>query len=255
MKLKCLTILILFNFTVGCGLNIADYNSPPLNVIFSKKIEGSSLRKGEYSEDGQTILLAQAYDGVHIINRKNLKTTAVFEFDDSLSNARLIDNGKELFMADHSGYAQIWDVRSQKKLFSYQFPEGEKLADISDNANYIAYGGYVYDRSTNKLLTEENLHSFRKVLTFINNYNVLYAAFWEIRIVLRDLKNNTFNTWVTEDEIPSATALKNFIIAGTTNGECIIWKVPDKEPFKKVKGPGFFNFISIFFDIFLFRSY
>lgn len=252
MKLKFLTIFMLFNLTVGCALNITDYKSPPLNVFFSKVIEDEGIDHLEYSEDGQTILTASDYGNIHILTRQNLKSVVVIEFDDILANARakahILDNGKKIFMADHSGYAQIWDLRSKKRLFSYQFPKGEKLADISDDANYIAYGGYVYDRSVGVLLKKDAAHAVQTALTFLDKKNVLSAGFWDQSIVLRDLNNNTFDTWVTEDEIPSAAALRNFIIAGTTNGECIIWKVPDKEPFKKVKGPGFFNFISIFTD-------
>lgn len=237
---KTLTILILINVIVACSINKAnsDSQTQPLSVVYSKAFTDASINKVNYSENGQTILVASAFRKVFILDRSSFETTATFQFNGSLANARLIDNGNKIFIANQDGLVQIFDIESKKALFSHQFPHSEKLADTSAHANYIAYGGNVYSRSAGKLLSTSVSHAVQTALQIQCNSYVLSAGYRDQRVVVRNVDENTQKIWQTQDPITTASMMNNFIIAGTDNGDCYIWATPNNKPIQILNGAG-----------------
>jgi|GEM_PF-3403949 len=241
--MKRLVILILLNFMVACTLKSASDAKPKLlDVVFSKAFPSASLRKVEFSRDGKSILAASYYDAVYVIDSEDFSMRAL-GFDGLLEDAGFIPNRNEIFAADEDGFVQIWDS-NLKKRFSYKFPERGELVSISENAKYIAYGGYLYDTSANKLLAEPTTHIAQSALQFHGNDHVLSAGYWDQSMVMRNLTDNTRTVWRTEDGITAAAAIDNFIVACTNDGDCYVWTMPGDKPVHTIMGWDSVRFIA-----------
>jgi WD40 repeat protein len=235
--MKRLVILILLNFVVACTLRSASDAKPKLlDVVFSKEFPSASLRKVEFSRDGKSILAAPYSGAVYVVDSEDFSMTAL-EFEGLLENAGFIPNSNEIFAIDEDGFVQIWDS-NLKKRFSYKFPERGKLASVSEDARYIAYGGYLYDTSANKLLAEPASHAFQTALQFHGNDYVLSAGHWDQSVIIRNLTNDTRTLWRTDDRISAAAAVDDFIVAGTDDGDCYVWTMPGDKPVRTITGWG-----------------
>ncbi|MCL7423058.1 MAG: hypothetical protein M8364_19375 [Methylobacter sp.] len=241
--MKRLVILILLNFVVACTLRSASDAKPKLlDVVFSKEFPSASFRKVEFSRDGKSILAASYYDAVYVVDSEDfsMKTLGL---EGLLEDAGFIPNSNEIFATDEDGFVQIWDS-NLKKRFSYKFPERGEMASVSEDAKYIAYSGYLYDTSANKLLADPTSHIAQSALQFHGNDYVLSAGYWDQSVVIRNLINDTRTLWRTDDEITAAAAIDNFIVVCTIDGNCYVWTIPGDKPVRTITGWDSVRFIA-----------
>jgi WD40 repeat protein len=241
--MKRLVMLILLNFMVACTLwSASDAKPKLLDVVFSKAFPSTSFVKVEFSRDGKSILAAPYSGAVYVVDSEDFSMNAL-EFEGTLIGAGFIPNGNEIFVADIYGFGQIWDS-NLKKRFSYRFPESGELASVSEDAKYIAYGGYLYDTSASKLLAEPTSHAFQTALQFHGNDYVLSAGYWEQSVVIRNLTDDTRTIWRTDDEIIAAAAVDNFIVVSTNDGDCYVWTISGDKPVHTITGWDSVRFIA-----------
>ncbi|WP_036253011.1 WD40 repeat domain-containing protein [Methylobacter sp. BBA5.1] len=235
--MKRLVMLILLNFMVACTLRSASDAKPKLlDVVFSKAFPSASFNKVEFSKDGKSILAVPYSGAVYVVDSEDFSMKTL-ELEGTLAEAGFIPNGNEVFTADLYGFAQIWDS-NLKKRFSYKFPESGKLASVSEGSKYIAYGGYLYDTSANKLLAEPVDHVDQSALQFHGSDYVLSAGYWDQFVIIRNLTDDTRTLWRTDDRITAAVAVDDFIVAGTDDGNCYVWTMPGDKPVRTITGWG-----------------
>ncbi|WP_020158897.1 WD40 repeat domain-containing protein [Methylobacter marinus] len=241
--MKRLVVLILLSFMVACTLRSASDAKPKLlDVVFSKAFPSTSFVKVEFSRDGKSILATPYSDAVYVVDSEDFSVTSL-EIEGILAQAGFIPNSNEIFVADRDSFVQLWDS-NLKKRFSYRFPERGKRASVSQDSKYIAYGGYLYDTSANKLLGEPIAHVDQSALQFHGNDHVLSAGYWEQSVIMRNLTDDTRTVWRTDDRITAAAAIDNFIVACTHDGDCYVWTISGDKPVHTITGWDSVRFIA-----------
>jgi hypothetical protein len=234
---KLLLAAFLFGWTgAGCQHVLPKF----AHIAKSERLDGTSPRSISSAPNGERWLVVRELTDALLYT--DLSSAPKLRELPRLVRGGFLDD-ERVFLAS-ADTVDIWNASFDERLVHEQIPTAPDphlpgdLLQVSPSGRFIAKDIAVYDTHERRWLALAARHGHQSVLEFSGDAWLLSGGFWDERIVLRSLTDDTLREWSTPDKITSATfdPASGWIFVGTKGGAFAYHKDGDAQGRKVASG-------------------
>jgi|GEM_PF-2357371 len=201
-----------------------------LEPLFIQSFD-ESIARVDISDDGTYLLAGSPFEKMRCWSTQKLNTPIEASFDGELTALNFIGKDNSIFFANNHGITRLLTNQFGKIITEYHFPGTSRYSSVSNDTDLIAYGGYIYLRGQDKLLSDTVGHAVQTSLQVGQQNNVLTSGGHDQRVDLRDAAGNIIAEWQLNSKVLTAAMSEDskYVIASMMNGNCYVWEPPNKK--------------------------
>lgn len=149
-------------------------------------------------------------------------------------------NANWLLIAPESGRVHIADVATRAPVLEHRFHAQGRLAGLSPDGRYLAFGGSVLDREQREELGKPETVAWQSALAFARNASrLVIAGLQDANLVVRDLPSGATRSFSADGKIDAATLSPDggVVAAALRGGKLQLWRQPDGAALRDLSGP------------------